>query len=87
MGMPCEVNSILRLAQSQDFPNPLHLNQSYQVTKQGYRIFPLDVPIQLVDGDWLAHADVTIHQLTWHQQTTTLTFEITRIYPLPFPLK
>lgn len=87
MGMPCQVNSILRLSRSQGYPNPLSLHQPYQVQKSGYRIFPIDVPLQLVDEAWVAHADIIIHSLTWENQRTVITFEIARIYELPFPLK
>jgi hypothetical protein len=87
MGMPCQVNSILRLKRSQGYPDPLTLHGHYQVSKSGYRIFPIDVPIQLVDQDWIAHADVVIHRLTWEQQATQLDFTVVRVYESPFPLK
>jgi hypothetical protein len=87
MGMPCQVNSILRLARSQGYPDPLDPNLPYQVTKQGYRILPMDVPLQLVDENWIAHADVMIQRLTWEQQTTTIDFKVVRVYTVPFPLK
>lgn len=87
MGMPCQVNSILRLSRSQGYPDPLILHNQHEVSKQGYRILPMDVPLQLVDEAWIAHADVIIHQLTWSEQTTHLRFEIVRVYDLPFPLK
>jgi hypothetical protein len=85
--MPCQVNSILRLKRSQGYPGSLVLGKPYQVTKDGYRIFPLDVPLQLVDADWVAHADVVIHRLLWQRQTTQINFEIVRIYDLPFSLR
>lgn len=87
MGMPCQVNSILRLKRSQGYPDPLTLHDRYQISKSGYRIFPIDVPIQLVDQDWVAHADVVIQRLTWEQQTTQIDFTVVRIYESPFPLK
>jgi hypothetical protein len=86
MGMPCEVNSILKLGESQ-YPTKLVPQQSHQVTKTGYRILPLDVPIQLADRHWLAHADVVITQITWAHQSTVITFYIDRLYPEPFSLK
>ncbi|MCU0566383.1 MAG: DUF2584 domain-containing protein [Oculatellaceae cyanobacterium Prado106] len=70
-----------------DYPERLDLGVTYQVVKPEYRIFPLDVPIALVNSDWVAHADVIIRQLTWVDRQTQLIFEISRIYPAPFPLK
>ncbi len=83
MGMPCQVNSILKL---NDYPTELVLNASHQATKSGYRIFPIDVPLQLVDKNWVAHADAVIEKLTWHQGATQLEFRICRIYDQPFKL-
>lgn len=87
MGMPCEINSILKLSSAQGYPPHLELQARHQATKQGYRIFPLDVPIALVDDQWQAHADIIIRKLTWEQSTTAIAFEITRIYEQPFDLK
>ncbi len=87
MGMPCQVNSILKLKPHQGYPSALSLHSAHQVQKDGYRIFPLDVPLCLVDENWLAHADIVITQLTWAQQTTHLAFTITRLYDTPFSMK
>jgi hypothetical protein len=87
MGMPCQVNSILKLTRGKDFPEPLVLDVPFQVIKQGYRIIPLDVPLSLVDDQWLAHADVVIHQLIWQNSTTTISFTIQRLYEIPFSVK
>ncbi|MCL6434873.1 MAG: DUF2584 family protein [Leptolyngbyaceae cyanobacterium HOT.MB2.61] len=47
----------------------------------------MDVPLQLVDENWIAHANVMIQRLTWEQQTTTIDFKVVRVYTVPFPLK
>ena len=87
MGMPCEVNSILKLKPSQGYPEQLHLGSQHQASKECYRIIPVDVPIPLVDEDWLAHADVVIRKLTWENNKTTLIFEIQRVYDISFSVK
>jgi hypothetical protein len=87
MGMPCEVNSILKLTSSQGYPEQLRLGSQHQASKEGYRIIPVDVPIPLVDEDWLAHADVVIRKLTWENNKTVLVFEIQRVYDVSFPVK
>ncbi|NEQ44156.1 MAG: DUF2584 family protein [Leptolyngbya sp. SIOISBB] len=87
MGMPCQVNSILKLSASQGYPDLLKLGDRYRVQKTGYRIFPLDVPLCLVDDNWQAHADIIIEELTWKQQTTHLQFRIARIYDVAFAMK
>ena len=87
MGMPCQVNSILKLSPSQGYPTSLAMDTQYQVSKEGYRIFPMDVPLSLVDEHWIAYADVIIDQLEWREQTTHLTFRIARIYDAPFAMR
>lgn len=87
MGMPCQVNSILKLSPSQGYPASLAMDVLHHVQKNGYRIFPMDVPLCLVDDQWLAHADVIIDKLTWQNQTTYLEFRIVRIYDKPFAMK
>jgi hypothetical protein len=87
MGMPCEVNSILKLNPHQGYPVELVPRSQHQAVKSGYRILPMDVPLPLVDEQWLAHADIVIRQLTWENGKTQLTFEIHRVYASPFSMK
>lgn len=84
--MPCEVNSILKLA-ADAYPAVLEVGVQAEAVKPGYRIFPIDVPIALVDSQWLAHADVVIRRLTWERGQTYLRFEIQRVYAAAFPVK
>lgn len=84
--MPCQVNSIVKL-NGTEFPTQLETHAAHKATKSGYRIFPIDVPLQLVDEAWCAHADVVITQLIWTNQQTLLKFYIHRIYEQPFALK
>jgi hypothetical protein len=86
MGMPCQVNSIVKI-NGTEFPSSLGIDAVHKITKSGYRIFPIDVPLQLVDEAWCAHADVVITQLIWAGQQTILEFRIHRIYDQPFALK
>jgi hypothetical protein len=86
MGMPCEINSIVKL-NAAAFPPVLTLGAIHTAAKSGYRIFPIDVPLQLVDEQWQAQADVVIQQLTWENQMTTIVLRIHRVYPQPFAVK
>jgi Protein of unknown function (DUF2584) len=87
MGMPCQVNSILKLNRSEDYPAELMVGKIYTAVKSGYRILPIDVPLQLVDEDWIAQADIVIQQLTWENRQTRLVFVIDCLYPTPFVVK
>lgn len=87
MGMPCEVNSILKLKNSNGYPNELNLGIQYEAWKEDYRIIPIDVLIPLVDENWVAYADVIITKLIWEKGNTYLFFTIDRIYKNPFITK
>lgn len=87
MGMPCEVNSILKLKPSQGYPEHLKIGKQYQGCKEDYRIIPIDVPIPLVDEHWIAYADIIIEKLIWQDKQTTVVFKIDRIYQAPFKVK
>ncbi len=87
MGMPCEVNSVLKLNSLQGYPEELIVGSQHQAVKKGYRIIPVDVPIPLVDPNWTAYADVVIRKLIWEKGCTTVAFEISRIYDEAFKIK
>ena len=87
MGMSCEVNSILKLSARQGYPNNLNLDEIYSADKKGYRIYLVDVPILLVDENWMAYADVIIQKLTWVAERTHVEFRIDRIYENGFLTK
>jgi len=87
MGMPCEVNSVLKLTPSQGYPDRLEVGAKFRAEKAEYRILPIDVPIALVDADWMVRADVTIERLTWSDGATKLEFTISRLYDTPVSAK
>jgi hypothetical protein len=64
----------------------LSVGSRHHVNKANYRIFPLDVPLALVDDNWVAHADIVIDQLIWQKGTTNLQFTVVRLYDRPFSL-
>jgi len=87
MGMPCTINSILKLTPAQGYPTQICVGDRHTASKSGYRIIPMDVPIPLVDEQWVAHADIVITKLKWEQQHTVMTYRIHRLYPEPFLTK
>jgi hypothetical protein len=87
MGMPCEINNIIKLSETQGHPSQLLLNNEYQAAKSGYRILPVDVPVLLVDENWMANADIIVSSLTWSNGQTVIKFKIDRVFPSPFCVK
>jgi hypothetical protein len=80
MGMPCEVNSVLKLSTEQGYPDKLSLLRTYKGIKQGYRILPVDVPIDLVDSNWISRCQVIVEKLVWTKSTTEVHFKVYRFY-------
>jgi hypothetical protein len=85
--MPCEINTILKLTSAQGYPAQSAVGQSFTCMKSGYRLFAVDVPVQLVDEQWQAQADVIIRELTWRGGQTHLRAEVARLYDRPFAVK
>ena len=83
MGMLLELNTILKLSPNQGYPSSLIVKNVFVAIKQDYRLFPLDIPIPLVNKEWKAYADVIIFKLTWEEQRTILVFEVVKIFEKP----
>jgi hypothetical protein len=81
------MRTVVKLSPAQSYPDQLEKGKTYQAQKESYRIFPIDVPLALVDGNWVAYADAIITKLTWEGKQTSLTFEIDRISKTPFLIK
>lgn len=83
MGMPLEINTVLKLTPTQGYPNKVKVGDIYIANKQDYRIYPLHIPIPLVDKDWNAYADAIVFKLIWEDNNTQLLYEIVNTYEKP----
>lgn len=68
MGMPLELNTILKLSPNRGYPSSITVGNVYVAIKQDYRLYPINIPISLVNKSWEAYADVIIFRLTWEEQ-------------------
>jgi hypothetical protein len=81
MGFPCEVNYILRLLESQGLDeHTLHEGESFEFSKQGHRIYPVDAPIDLANEDWQIIARVVVSRFCVGGGKTTGTVKVLCIY-------
>jgi len=76
MGYSVKFNWALKISP----PDPIALNCSYEFSKSGNRIFPIDIAIDLIDEDRTAIAKVKIKSFTNDGLTTTGRFEVVKIY-------
>jgi len=80
MGFKTEFNWILKLKPEQGFPEVLEVNKEYNFLKDGYRVYPLDIPIDLVNENWEAVAKAVIVECTLGNGKTKGIFKIVKIY-------
>lgn len=65
MGAPYEFNYILRLRPEQGLVEAeLRPGARFAFAKEGHRIYPVDVPIELADGDWRIVGRVAVRSFT-----------------------
>ena len=78
MGFQYEFNWMLKL--SDLIVQQLQINHRYPFVKKGVRAFPIDMPIDLVNGNWEAVARCIINRITITSNETTGEYEVIEIY-------
>lgn len=78
MGCIYEINWILKLPKEQ-FPN-MKYNVEYNFIKNGIRIYPINIPIDLVNENWEAVARCVISSVTMQNGITTGKYRIIDVY-------
>ena len=78
VGFQYEFNWMLKLSALDE--QQLQVNHKYPFTKAGVRIFPLDMPVDLVNGNWEAVARCVINRITITLEETTGEFKVIEIY-------
>ncbi len=78
MGFQYEFNWILKISDLDE----LHLqsNHQYPFVKKGARIYPLGMPIDLINGNWEAVARSIIDQITITPNETLGEYKVIEIY-------
>lgn len=71
-----EINTVLKL-KKENLEN-LSLGKSREFSKEGKRIFPLDMPLFLVDEDWHFHGVVQIENYQSFGGTTKGNYSLVR---------
>jgi hypothetical protein len=81
MGYITEFNWALKLKPEQGLhENSLEVGMIYDFSKEENRIYPLDIPIDLINENWEAVAKVVITQLENKKGKTSGKFKVLRIY-------
>ncbi len=83
MGFKCEINYILKLGKGQGPRIPLEEGKTFDFSKEGHRIYPVDAPIDLANEAWEIIARIAVRQLHIGENKTTGSFEVLNIYDGP----
>lgn len=81
MGFKCEFNYILRLRPSQGLSQAeLIPGKSFSFKKEGHRIYPVDVPIDLANEAWEIVGRVVVREFTVGKERTEGIYEVLLVY-------
>lgn len=78
MGTIYEVNWILKL--NDDNPNNYITGKEHTFKKDGMRLYPIDVPLDLVNVNWEAIASCIVKQIAIDKEKTVGIYEILDVY-------
>lgn len=77
MGFVVEYNWVLKLSQ---IDYPLVIGDEYSFEKSSTRMYPLNMPIDLLDKDWTAVGSCVITELSYRNNMTTGKYKVLEIY-------
>jgi hypothetical protein len=81
MGFVTEFNWVLKLSPEQGLDEKkLGQGKSYGFSKDGYRVYPVDMPIDLLNNDREAVARVVVKECANSEGKTTGKYEVLRVY-------
>ena len=81
MGFKTEFNWVLKLKPEQGLrEQELETSKEYRFLKQEHRIYPIEIPIDLVNEDWEAIARVIITEVNNFEGKTSGKYKVIKIY-------
>lgn len=81
MGYLLELNFLLRIPPDEGLDlTTLEVGRQYEITKKGERLYPLNIAIEICDGDYNYVGKVAVRTLTLGSGKTQLTFEVLKIF-------
>ena len=80
MGLPVEMNTVLKLSADQGLPDNPQLDTDYRFTKDGTRFYPIGVPVELIGPDWKTVGKAVIDEFTVSTQATSGRFRVVKVF-------
>jgi hypothetical protein len=80
MGFETEFNWVMKLSQKQGLFQDLKEGGQYKFNKQGFRVYPVEIPLDLVNENWEAIAKVVVEEFKNYKGKTFGTYRVVRLY-------
>jgi len=71
MGVPVEMNTVLKLNAKQGLPADPQPDTVYEFHKDGTRFYPIGVPVELIGADWKTVGKAVIDEFTVSTEKTS----------------
>ena len=78
MGVPVEMNTVLKLSGEQGLPAEIREGEPYAFRKAGPRFYPLGVPVELIGPDWKTLGKAVIDEFTVSLEETRGRFRVVK---------
>lgn len=79
MGYPLEINSLLVLPKEFPFAD-LAEGKTFNVTKDGSRLFPIEIPLEFCNPDYRYLGKAKIIKITVKKESTELEFIVLKLF-------
>ena len=80
MGYTLEFNCLLRIPRKELDSSSLVAGQRYTLTKDGERLYPLNIPIEFCDESYTYYGKAAVRKLTLEANRTILEIEILKLF-------
>ncbi len=80
MGVPVEMNTVLKLTPDQGLPEHPEADTTYTFSKDGTRFYPIGVPVELIGPDWKTIGKAVIDEFTVTIKATQGQFRVVKIF-------
>ena len=80
MGYKLEFNIVLSITSSTLKVSELEAGKQYTTIKDGERLFPLNIPIDLCDSEYNFYAKVAVRKLILCEGKTELNFDVLKLF-------
>ena len=80
MGVPVEMNTVLKISMEQGLPREPETDKVYEFFKDGTRFYPIGVPVELIGPDWKTLGKAVIEEFTVSTNDTRGRFRIVKLF-------